>query len=92
MTDSQSFLADQNQDGKVIEVEMHCDHDGICDLIRDGVELGALKASSPSSPNNIQVRHASVYPEYGHELPLVILYDVPFLEFHAGNEKDAEHT
>ena len=71
---------------------MHCDHDGICDLIRNGIELGDLKSSNPTTSSDLQVRHASVYPEYGHELPIVILYDLPFLEFHEGNEKDAEHT
>ena len=36
--------------------------------------------------NDKQVRHAIVYPEFGHEIPLVILYDTPYLEqLHAGN-------
>ena len=90
--DHHSFLADQNQEGKIVNVEMSCNHEGICDLIRNGIEMGALKSSDPPIPNNFQLRHASVYPEYGHELPLVILYDKQFLAFHDGNNKDAEHT
>ena len=74
---------------------MHCDHEGICDLIRNGIEMGGLKPSHSGHPdisNDLQLRHASVYPEFGHDLPLVILYDKQFLALHAGNKGAAEHT
>ena len=90
--DHHNFLADQNLQGKVVDVDMHCHHRGICDLIRNGIEMRALKSSNPPIPNDFQLRHASVYPEYGHELPLVILYDKQFLALHDDRGKDAEHT
>ena len=43
--------------------------------------------------NHIQARHMSVYPEFGHDLKLVVMYDSNFLNgLHGGDKKLAENT
>ena len=43
--------------------------------------------------NHIQARHLSVYPEFGHDLKLVVMYDSNFLnDLHGGDKKFAENT
>ena len=94
--ENQVFLANQAEGGKALPYNsaINCNGVGICDGIRLGTEVEGFK-TTPTFPaiNHIQARHMSVYPEFGHDLKLVVMYDSNFLNgLHGGDKKLAENT